>query len=913
MVRLYYLIGCLLLLSTQASSQNRTTNYLLDKNDHPEGYPIDYCRDMFQQYAKSRPDSLRVRLLINLSAFYLLKWGEDKNDLDSALSLGQEARQLSRLLKYRRGEQDAEYWIGRTYVEAKDYPRVRELLKTLSDTPRIRVMLQLVTYKLFTGGNTAQDVDTALYYARLALTQSEGIGSPMLIVHARLLLSECYLRKYGSARWKDAMKETLAYCRKAHYVEGAMKICFQLFRYMDKDEALYDYMKAVYAGMQTDCTTSAERRAFLGMEDAVLKDWSIAADKAFWINDLDKAERIYPYILKFFPGRADRYPGFYDNLAFMAYYKGNYSQSLFYSLKAVKLIESGAAKSLSENAYLYIGRAYFDQNNIEQSIAYYLKGVAVLHKIHEYPNGAFIKAIVKSYIKYNKPEEALSFLEENTRSGIFHTTADYMYIFECFGNCYFAMSSYEKAEKYLLQSLALTSSSRINRLIVSVPLARLYIQTRQFDKAASYLDELEKKENKYLIPPIVQQEIELLSFRVDSAKGSYLQAIGHLQQHKILNDSIFNDTRNKQFEELKVQYETEKKDKDIQLLTRQSQLQVTQLSRQRLQFEYDNERKKHELDLVKLQSEQKDNELKLAQYAAEREEQNIRLLNKQSQLQQSDLRQTRLLKNVLTGGSLMLLTLLGLIYSRYRQKQRTNRLLQAQQAEINRRNQELKSLNEQQLRLLTEKEWLVKEIHHRVKNNLQMVICLLNEQSEFLNNPSALNAIRESRERMQAIAIIHQKLYQMEDSFRISMRSYINDLADNIRNSVDSADRINFKLAIEDVALDISQSVPLGLILNEAITNAIKYAYPKHGKGDVHISLHHTSGCQLQLKIADNGKGLPPDMNAEDPSSLGFQLMRLFAEQLGADLFFANNNGLQIILNFRIVEHKHITPDKIMA
>ena len=208
-----------------------------------------------------------------------------------------------------------------------------------------------------------------------------------------------------------------------------------------------------------------------------------------------------------------------------------------------------------------------------------------------------------------------------------------------------------------------------------------------------------------------------------------------------------------------------------------------------------------------------------------------------------------------------------------------------------------------------------------------MVISLLNAQSEFLNNPSARNAIKESRERMQAIAIIHQKLYEVDNSTRVNMRSYINELVENIRNSFVDSNRIYFQTDIDDIDFDISQSVPLGLILNEAITNAVKYAYPKNvrkdspkessrtfgEKGDISISLKRTGIQQVRLEIADHGKGLPAGMDTEHSNSLGLQLIKLFSEQLDGDLYFINNNGLEITLNFKTAEYKNVITNKIIA
>ena len=305
------------------------------------------------------------------------------------------------------------------------------------------------------------------------------------------------------------------------------------------------------------------------------------------------------------------------------------------------------------------------------------------------------------------------------------------------------------------------------------------------------------------------------------------------------------------------------------------------------------------------------------EYETEKKDNDIKLLKQQEEIQKTRLVQTRTTNYIVIGSIIVLALLLALLYNRYRIKQRSNKQLEVKQKEINEKNSALENLLQEKDELindkdvlLTEKEWLVKEIHHRVKNNLQMVISLLNAQSEFLNNPSALEAIRESRERMQAIAIVHQKLYQADNSTKTNMRSYINELVENIRNSISDSKRIYFNVEVADIDLDISQSVPLGLILNEAITNVIKYAYPENQKGDINISLHYKGTEQLQLRIADHGKGLPPGINADHFNSLGLQLIQLFSEQLEGDLFFINNQGLEIILNFKSIAYNDVFTGK---
>ena len=301
------------------------------------------------------------------------------------------------------------------------------------------------------------------------------------------------------------------------------------------------------------------------------------------------------------------------------------------------------------------------------------------------------------------------------------------------------------------------------------------------------------------------------------------------------------------------------------------------------------------------------------EYETEKKDNDIKLLKQQQEIQKTKLIQARTTNSIVIGSVIGLALLLALLFRSYRLKQHHNRQLEKKQQEINEKNIALEHLITDKDNLiadkdvlLKEKDWLVKEIHHRVKNNLQMVISLLNAQSEYLNNPSALDAIRESRERMQAIAILHQKLYQVEGNTRINMRSYINELVENIRNSIPDSKRIYFNVAVADIDLDMSQSVPLGLILNEAITNVIKYAYPGNQKGDINISLQYKGTDKLQLRIADHGKGFPPGINIDHSNSLGLQLIRLFSEQLDGELVFINNQGLEIILNFNSIVYNDV-------
>jgi two-component sensor histidine kinase len=275
---------------------------------------------------------------------------------------------------------------------------------------------------------------------------------------------------------------------------------------------------------------------------------------------------------------------------------------------------------------------------------------------------------------------------------------------------------------------------------------------------------------------------------------------------------------------------------------------------------------------------------------------------------------------VIIGGAVLLLLLLGVIYNRYRLKQRSNQLLeaqqqvlQAQQKEINEKNEHLSQLLEEKDTLLvqkdnlieekdgllTEKEWLLKEIHHRVKNNLQVVMSLLDSQADSLQDKAALSAIQESQHRVQAMALIHQKLYQSESLARIPMTEYIEEVVAYLNDSYSLYQPIRFDVEVEDIELDVTLAVPLGLIINEAITNAFKYAFPDERSGTITVRLQRLEQASYELVIADDGVGLPASYDPSRSRSLGMTLIHGFSRQLGGKLIITSPPGMCISLKFQ--------------
>ena len=329
----------------------------------------------------------------------------------------------------------------------------------------------------------------------------------------------------------------------------------------------------------------------------------------------------------------------------------------------------------------------------------------------------------------------------------------------------------------------------------------------------------------------------MLAFQIDSTQGNYVKAIENLNRVRVADDSLFDTNKNNEIARLQIEYETEKKDKDIQLKA-----------------------------------------------------QDIKLLGKETELQKSKTREAQKLRNIAFGVILLVIGFSALLYRAYRNKQKTNELLHRQQAEITDKNDILSHL-------LDEKEWLLKEIHHRVKNNLQIVISLLNSQSAYLKSQAAVTAIKDSQRRVQSMSLIHQKLYQSDNPSSINMKNYIGELTYYLKDSFDNGN-VEFRQHAVDVNFDVSQVVPIGLILNEAITNSMKYAFSEGENGIINISFTSIGNeGYYELLIADNGKGIHIDL--QNTNSLGMSLIQGLSDDLNGTLEVYNDNGAVIKVTFK--------------
>lgn len=580
---------------------------------------------------------------------------------------------------------------------------------------------------------------------------------------------------------------------------------------------------------------------------AELKDHEAEIDMGMWIGllhgrnaEFAKAENDFLDLIK----KSKAYGGYslpyiYCWLCTTNRYMGNYNKALEYALQSVRLIKNANDSAHAGDCYGNLAEVYEALNKPAESATWYKKCIAVRETIAGYPSFAIYRTyglLTGQLIKAGAQKEALATIKNLQKSRPPGTLAESAVLYQSLAYCYDADNIYDSTEKYFLKTLdAYNESSKKLEMAAEIYLlsyydiANFYVKHHQFIKSRPYLDTLNLKSGSLNI--LTWANVELLLFKADSAVGSYLTAIKHFQQYKSLTDSIFNDKKSKEIEELQIAYKTEKKDEQIGFLT------------------------------------------------------------KKDELQQANLRQANIIKNWMVASAALLVLLLGVGYNRYRLKQRTNKQLEAQQIVINQKNISLQ-------RLVNEKEWLMKEIHHRVKNNFHIVMGLLGTQSGYLKNDEAIAAIKESQQRIHAMSLIHQKLYQSESLSSIDMPGYIHELVDYLKESFDKSDAVQFHFQVQRISLELSHIIPIGLILNEAITNVFKYAFPGKKEGNIYLSFLCTAGNIVVLTVKDDGVGLPTGFDNKCRSSMGLNLMKGLSEDIDGCFTIQSNNGTIVTVSF---------------
>ncbi len=249
--------------------------------------------------------------------------------------------------------------------------------------------------------------------------------------------------------------------------------------------------------------------------------------------------------------------------------------------------------------------------------------------------------------------------------------------------------------------------------------------------------------------------------------------------------------------------------------------------------------------------------------------------------------------NFLLSGILFLVIVVSLlIYNQYRIKTANNALLLKKNTIIE--------------QSLEEKETLFRELHHRVKNNLQFIWSLFNLQVRYVKDPMAVQALTEGKNRIKTMALIHQKLYNKDNISEIDMKDYIPGLASNILETYNiKPDQIDVKIDADDIHLDLDTAIPLGLIMNEIITNSLKHYHIENNIKEISISLKQNQDKSITLNIKDNGPGIPSHINPDTADTFGLKLIKSLTKQIKGDIIWKSNSGTETEINLLKPQNNH--------
>ncbi|WP_212004003.1 histidine kinase dimerization/phosphoacceptor domain -containing protein [Chitinophaga sp. HK235] len=720
-------------------------------------------------------------------------------------------------------------------ILAQSDPELQEVNELIqhgkADTATISRMLRVGETFLDKPESREEDMNVAFRMAEQMEARSRQLNYPRGLGLSKLLRAKAFRESGRAAQGRTSSEEAVrlltAYGTPREKTQAIIELGGTYSNdIQDLPRKIELYQQGADSYLQNgDEMSAAQLKEFIGDLLQVNKDYARAQEV------LEEALAIYK------KKGYKRLQGLYSILGEVYHGSNNFVQSLRYNLLAVetaeKLNEQGP---LLSTIYNRVALNYYSVQYYEQALDYFTKALAHARQLQDTGTIRTMLLNVSDALRYNREySRSLDALNDFEKLGPVSDESEMVQVELSYLKNYIALHAlhkatphYEKLKKFV------ETGSTYQRLIQSARLGVIfYLQAAGlFSNSEQYVRDYETAIKETPIGLVWRSEGEYLAFRTDSALGHFEAALAHYQRHKLFSDSVTNTNTAKQLDILRLQFQTERKDKDIELLTQKSKLQ--------------------EISLQK----------------------------------------GRVFRNVVMGGICMLLLILALLYNRYRLKKRTTFRLEKQQEEINAQNELLK-------KLVDEKEWLLREIHHRVKNNLQIIISLLNTQSQYLDNADAIAAIKNSQHRMYAMSLIHQRLYHTDNLGAIDMNWYIRELIGFMKESFDTGNQISFNINSETILLDVVQAIPLGLILNEAVSNAIKYAFPDRKKGTIQVTFSKDQSQYSLLSIADDGVGFPDNYSPEASASLGMSLMKGLSEQLeGTFNLTSSQAGVSIQIRF---------------
>lgn len=528
--------------------------------------------------------------------------------------------------------------------------------------------------------------------------------------------------------------------------------------------------------------------------------------------------------------------------------------------------------------YMYLPLAWYFLNTDRLQKAYYYCQIAV-NSVEETQDSLaggdvyLLKSqVLTSLERYAEAVEdgkrAVIYLERN--SGVYTISSSFLH--SSISVAYDKLDKKEEALKYILQAMKkYPPQMRQDSLIYMDRLGHAYRELKRYRDAAYYFQQRYTM-NKRAGADLADDDVNLGQLYVES--GQYAKSRPYL--YKVLNSSLYQ--RMKKGTQRHVHYMLFLADSAtahyLSAIKHQQFLNDQAAVESRL--EIDRALKKME---VEYKTQEKEKEIKL-------QSQNIDLLKRNVSAQQEKLKQSQKISLLSAGGLVLMVLVLVLFFFLYRQNQRNS--------------QKISAKNQQLQKLVSEKEWLLKEIHHRVKNNLHIIFCLLESQARTATE-EARHALEKSKNRIYAMSLFHQKVYLSNDIEQVNFGHYIESFLVFLRDNFDLEER-NIRIIhdLDMVTLPVRIAMTLALVVNEALTNAVKYAFKGRSSGQIILSLENHEQRYL-LMIRDNGIGMPVSSFSVN-RSLGMDLMEGLCTDISADIRFEVRNGTTIKIDFTVEE-----------
>ena len=758
------------------------------------------------------------RLLAQYVGNYINQVTQGQLDLDSATAMACEIYHINKLLPYSAGFDGGQITNGMLLIGSGKIAQAKNQLNLLKSNDRLQRLCELEVYYLFKTNTSRSDLDSAKYFNDALCSIVGSMKSAKWETVCNDLFGK-YYAKIGD------LKESQTYFQK-----NVMKALIQ------KNEpslAAAMYTQASYLPFSSPTKLKLLQQSLSLSQKLNLRvlAFQILTDiftLHFMLSNklIDKEIVQILQIEKAIGFRHQQYT--YNVYSYMAIGKADFIAALQYAQQSIKYMHETGDNALSALFYQRMGDALTFLSEKDQAIIWYQKAIDApkTKQTQVFWYKSFIDE-TSTLFMLNRNREALALIQRVSSRFPPTNNFDQMDVYYLRGKAYHELGDYSKAETQLNLFLQMADNYPIEYIHNVLPdgyilMADNFCAQKKFTLAKVYYEKTVAL-NKIFKNVVTKLNLYKTSFKIDSATGKKTAAIRDYQAYKIMFDSINNTAVRQKYDELKVQYETVNKDR------------------------------------------------------------NIKFLKQANELQNTKIKEDNYFKKMTIGVIILISIIASLLYYLYRAKQHSNIKLKSQQRVLE--------------NLITEKEWLVKEIHHRVKNNLHTIVSLLESQSAYLHNDDALAAVRDSQHRVHAMSLIHQKLYMGANMTSIKSDEYIKELVNYLKDSFKLGNVIMFKIDVEHIALDVSQAIPLGLIINEAITNSIKYAFKKSG-GNISISLNKIDHSYL-LKIADNGDGLPDDFNVNDRSkSLGMSLIAGLTKEIGGEFNISGRDGTTVYILF---------------